>query len=442
MSPWGGYFVRQTRYCIVLLYPDRYRVARLSRSTAGGIELNTVTTPIGLPAVLLALLLGAGATRAEDLAEFTSAAPDAREEQAWHQAIMQLESRGGAYASGLSESLLGLARTLQSQGRHQEAIRVYRRGTHLVRINEGLYTARQIPLLQGEITSHMAQGNFPLADERQNYLYRVQVESLQSSDQLAEALMAQAQWQLEAFQMGLGGPEAYTRLMHMSELYRMAMQDVIDREGETSPGLIAPLQGMLQAQYLITGYEINEQAPVFDEDGRPNEALLRFKSYRASSYKQGNAIIAAISDIEQNRPDSDAGSMARTLVMLGDWQLWNGRTDDAWDAYRAAETELAGANDAQAQAEALFGEPVALPDFEGLGPLPAAVAPEQADIMLAFAVSDRGRVYDLERVDDEEFEGRQASRLMRTLRKTPFRPRFEAGQPVETEHVVRAFDVQ
>ncbi len=405
----------------------------------GGTDLKSFSISTGLLAAIL--LLATHAARAAEAGGGTPPLPTAGDEQAWHQAIMQLESRGGAYASGLSESLLGLARTLQSQGRHEEAIRVYRRGVHLIRINEGLYTTRQIPLLQGEITSHMARGNFPLADERQNYLYRVQVESLQSSDQLAAALMAQAQWQLEAFQLGLGGPEEYTRLMHMSELYRMAMQDVIDREGETSPGLIAPLQGMLQAQYLISGYEVSESTPVFDEDGRPNDALLRFKSYRARSYQQGNAIIAAIADIEEGQPDSGPGTMARTMVMLGDWRLWNGRTEDAWEAYRSAETELADADDAQIHAEDLFGEPVALPDFDNLSTLPPAVAPGQGDILLAFGVSERGRVYDLERMDDRELAGRQASRLMRTLRKTPFRPRFEAGQPVETEQVVRAFDV-
>jgi hypothetical protein len=408
--------------------------------------VNTLFLPASLLALTLALLPASHTARAEDLEETVHSVPGAGagagEEQAWHQAIMQLEHRGGAYSGELPESLLGLARTLQAQGRHEEAIRVFRRGTHLTRINEGLYTARQIPLVQGEISSHLARGNFPLADERQNYLYRVQVKSLKSSDQLADALMAQAQWQFEAFQLGLGGSENYTRLMHMTELYRMAMQDVIEREGETSPNLIPPLQGMLEAQYLISGYDIDESVPMFAEDGRPNESLLRFKSYRSRSYKQGNAIIAAIKEIEQERPDSDAGAMARTLVMLGDWHLWHGKTEGAWEAYRAAETELEGADDAQVEGEPLFDEPVALPDLDGLSPLPRAVAPDEGDILVAFAVSEKGRVYDLERMDDHELEGPQAYRLMRKLRRTPFRPRFEAGEPVETENVVRAFDIE
>jgi hypothetical protein len=331
---------------------------------------------------------------------------------------------------------------LQNQGRHEEAIDVFRRGVHLTRINEGLYSSQQIPLLEGEILSYMARGNFPLADERQEYLYRVQLQCLKNSEQMAEALMSQARWQLQAYQLGLGGGEPYTRLMHMLELYRMAMEDVIRREGDASPNLLPPLHGMLEAQYLISGYEVDDSQRLFGEDGRPNDTLLHFKSYQAKSYKQGNAIIAAIADIEQETSAATSAQTARAMVMLGDWRLWNGRSDDAWEAYRAAEMELARDSDAQGGAEEFFGEPVALPDMAGLNLLPPTVAPEQGDILLAFGVSERGRVHDLERMDDRELGGRKASHLMRQLRQTPFRPRFEAGQPVETEHIVRAFNIQ
>jgi len=376
----------------------------------------------------------------EDLEEAAVRAP-ASEEQAYQRAIMELEASEGAYADGLSESLLGLAQTLQAQGRHEEAIEIFRRGVHLTRINEGLYSARQIPLLQGEIDSYIAGGDYPRADERQDYLYRVQLHSLKDTDQLADALMGQAHWQFEAYRQGLGGENAYIRLMSMLEMYRMAMQDVIDREGDTSSNLLAPLNGMLEAQYLISGYEIDDSQPLFGEDGRPNESLLRFKSYRTRSYEQGNAIIAAIADIEQQR-GAGAPTLTETMVMLGDWRLWNGKTEDAWEAYRAAETELGRGDDAQRQAAYFFGEPVPLPAIASLSPLPPAVAPEQGDILLAFGVSESGRVYDLERMDDSELEGRRAWHLMRQLRRTQFRPRFEAGQPVGTEHIVKAFTIQ
>ena len=90
----------------------------------------------------------------------------------------------------------------------------------------------------------------------------------------------------------------------------------------------------------------------------------------------------------------------------------------------------------------LFGAPVALPDIADLSPLPPTVDPQQADVLLAFGVNEQGRVQDLQRMDDNAAQDRQASRLMRQLRRTTFRPRFEAGQPVETEKLVKAFTFQ
>ncbi len=412
--------------------------------------MNTTSIPGRVLAVLLTTLLtilfttfalGTCRVWAEDSEDVTVAANTAanREERAYQKAIQDIESSEGAYAAGLSESLLSLALTLQAQGRHAEAITLFRRGTHLSRVNEGLYCLQQIPLLQGEIASHLAAQDYALADERQRYLYRVQMRALGSGDALAEALMQQGKWQYDAYQLGLG-TQGYTHLMEMWNLYQQALQDVSAREGEKSPKCLPPLHGMLQAQYLISNYELRESQPVFEEERSLDEPLLRFKSYRAGSYQHGNAIIDAIAVIEQERAATDSKAIVQTLVMRGDWRLWNGRTKAAWQAYREAETELARAGDAQVHIQQLFGEPVALPDLVDRSPLPPTVDPQQADILLAFGVSEQGQVQDLRRMDDNEAQDQQASRLIRQLRRTTFRPRFAAGQPVETEHIVKAFN--
>lgn len=363
--------------------------------------------------------------------------PNARpqEEQAYASAIAAIESDRGAYAAELSEPLLGLALQLQSQGRHRQAIALFRRGIHLTRVNEGLYCVQQIPLLQGEIASNLAIQDYAMADERQNYLYRVQTRSIEAGDALTDALMQQAQWQYDAYQLGLG-PHGYLRLVNMTELYRQALRNVAagEEEGETSVKLLAPLQGMLETQYLIAGYVWQESDRALKEDERPSEPLLQFNAYRAQSYRQGNNIIEAIARIQPN--------VARTQIMLGDWSLWNGRTKAAWQAYRRAETELAGEDDAQVQLQKVFGQPIALPDIAGLTPLPPSIDPKEADVLVEFTVSEKGKVQDLDRLDDKEEYAKQAKQLMNQIRKTTFRPRFSGGQPLETEKIVKAFNVQ
>jgi tetratricopeptide (TPR) repeat protein len=360
---------------------------------------------------------------------------------AYNRAIKETESREGAYGSSLSESLLGLALILQSQGRHDEAIKLFKRGAHLARINEGLYCAQQIPFVRGEIASQKEQQNYAQADQRHNYLHHVQTKSIGSGDPLADAYMEYAQWQYDAYQLGME-EKNYTRLIDMWELYRMAFNDVVSREGKTSPNLLPPLHGMLQTQYLISSYVIPLSTPVFGEEGQIDEALLRFKTYHNQSYQQGNAIIQAIAGIEQERTAPDSPNHARVLVMLGDWRLWNGKNTAALEAYREAETELARTGDAQAETQQLFGTPVALPDIAEMSLLPPEVEPNESAVTLAFGVTEYGRVQDVERLDNNEEDDTQAFRLMRQLRKITFRPRFEAGQPVETEKLVKAFQIQ
>ncbi|MEH6634906.1 MAG: hypothetical protein V7700_05270 [Halioglobus sp.] len=367
--------------------------------------------------------------------------PASAQERAFRNAISSVESSQGAYAAQLSEQLLSLGLSLQSQGRHEEAIDLFKRGAHLSRINDGLYSAQQVPMLQGQIASHIASGDYALADERQHYMYRVQVRSTDSGPEHTAALMQQANWQHSAYRLGIGA-QGYTRIMNMWDLYRLALNDIIKREGETSPSLLPPLRGMLKAQYLIAGYDWDNVGSISSDDLDARQSLNRFNAYRAQSYQKGSAVITAIRDIEQKNHLEQDSAAANALIMLGDWQLWHNDRAEAWQSYQSAIAELAERDDAQVMIEHLFGEPVALPDIAGIRPLPPAVDTEQGNILLEFGVTGRGRVVNLERLDESEGNTGHANQFMRKLRKTKFRPRFEAGQPTETEKIVSAFNIE
>jgi hypothetical protein len=436
----------------------------------------------------------------------------AQQEKAYRDAIKGIEAVYGAYGPGLSEQILSLGTTLQSQGRHEEAVQLFKRGVHLARINDGLYSAQQLPLLQGQVASHIALGQYAEADERQHYMYRVQLRTMDNSQGRTQALMQQASWQYDAYQLGLG-EAGFLRLMAMWDLYRLALTDTLDREGDASPALLPPLQGMLQAQYLIAAYQPEDGYSGADDLGA-RQQLHRFNAYRAQSYEKGNAVIMAIYDIEQkqeeaqptqaatetiaaaeietdtdtetsteSKPETETETeslsfapaelgqppvapkgttavpedaqapaqggeanpglaSARALVMLGDWRLWHEEREPALKAYGDAIAELVQRDDAQLQIDRVFAEPVALPDLDGLRPLPPPAASAESNILLEFGVTHKGRVVDLERIDENEVNTAQANRLMRKLRKTKFRPRFENGEPVDTEKMVRAYGIE
>lgn len=355
--------------------------------------------------------------------------------------IARLEIEGGAYNPALTEPLLELGMALQQAGLHAEAIDLLKRGVHLARVNNGLYSEIQLALLESEIKSHIALGQFSEADDRHRYLYRVQQRTLTDAGR-GFALMRQARWQRRAYELELD-EDGFNRLINMWNLHRMALAEFADTDGDTSPTLLPPLHGMLRAQYLMSGSTGENSAGRFQRDGftvRGEEG--RFYAFRGQSYRQGDSVIRAIFDVQAAQPESSRATRAAVLAMMGDWRLWHGKHREAMEAYAEAVIELAPAEDAQEEMEALFGTPVALPALEGIRPLPERAAPEQADLLLEFTVDERGRVRDLTRLDDNEGNVGIANRIMRALRGTPFRPRFDTGEPVATTGIQWAYDTQ
>lgn len=362
--------------------------------------------------------------------------PDA---QRYLQRIAELEAVGGAYAPGLSEQLLGLGLALQRSGDHDEAIKTFKRGIHLTRINEGLHSDRQMAMLQGEIASHIAQGSLAEADERQRYLYRIQTRALTDTTR-ARAYMQHAQWQRKAYEADLG-ENSFMRLINMFGLYRLALTDLVNIEGRESPLLLEPLYAMLRAQYLLSGFvgetssgSYRTRAMLGDEEKSMQLA------YGKTSHKEGNAVIRSIYEVSEVQPDFDQETAAKILLMQADWKLWHGKRDDAEAIYREIFMELASREEDQAIIASLFAEPVPLPTLEGVRTLPPPIAEREGALLLEFDVTARGRVRNLERVDTYPGNDDIADAVMRRFRQTQFRPRISDGMPVETQGLRWAYD--
>jgi hypothetical protein len=363
--------------------------------------------------------------------------------RAYEQAIAELEVSEGAFSPQLSEQLLGLGLALQRNGNHAEAIQVFKRGVHLARINEGLYSRRQLALLQGEIASHVAMGAFTDADERQRYLYRVQARTLSDTTR-GEALMQHALWQRQAYEARLG-EEPVTRLTRMWSLYRLALSEYVEAEGETSKDLLPPLYGMLRAQYLLSGFVGEQTTGRYRLSGVYPDEHSSQMAYRNESYKQGSAVIRAIYDVRVAQEDASLVDSIESMVMLADWKLWHGKRSDAMETYGRLFAELASQDAAKGFVEDVFSRPEPLPNIRGVRALPPPIGESERErdglLLLEFAVTDRGRVVDLERLDEYPGNDTRAEDIMRRLRQTPFRPRISDGLPVRTEGVRWAYDV-
>ncbi len=393
--------------------------------------------PFGWCAASALLLWGMATTTWSQEIEATEPDPpaDSATVAAYRTLVTELEQVTGTYSEDLPEQLLSLGLALQQQGRHEEAVEVFKRGIHLSRINQGLHNAEQIPLVRGEITSQMARGEWESADERQAYLFRVQRRAMTGLEDMSPIFMQHARWQYDAYRLAVDS-DGFVRLLSMWDYYRMAATEISERQGPTSPELLEPLQGLLRTQYLIANHEIRQAEASSQNDFSRQSQYGRFASIQARGYQQGRAVIRAMYDVYVESDADDDPRTLEALVMLGDWMWFNGEKAAATEAYREAITELDGVDDAQVTAEAVFGQPVPLPDVDGIRPLPLPGEHSEDRALLQYAVNENGRVTDLELLEGDEELARQ---LMRSLRRTRFRPRFEQLEPVETEDIQSSY---
>jgi tetratricopeptide (TPR) repeat protein len=402
---------------------------------------------------LSALLLAAAPVSAAEVAgqgpgpEATAVTPDTHipaDLQALEATIARLESEHGAYSPALPEQLLSLGQALQAAGRHRDAATVLRRGAHLARVSSGLYAGTQLPLLEAEIASLMALADYPAVDQRQTWLHRVQQRALSAGPARARALVRHADWQRLAYLYGIDEEPAH-RLANMWELNRQALNELLESEGDRSPRLLMPLRGMLQTQYLISDLQWQGGPGLYDAyqlvDRGPG---AQRSAYRRDSFQQGLSLLRAMHELQVGQSGAGAPASVRTLVQLGDWQQWHGEHQEALKTWRRAFAELAGSDTAQARRELdeLFSAPVPLPDLPGVSLFAPVPKSPEGDILLEFDVGADGRVTDLLRKDDNSEVSGVAHKLMRKLRRTPFRPRFdpEVGQPVATNNMLWAYD--
>ena len=140
-------------------------------------------------------------------------------------------------------------------------------------------------------------------------------------------------------------------------------------------------------------------------------------------------------------------------------------TDDLTDTEGVAEPEAPLATppvDDPVMRAALFETVTPLPDIDTLQPLPAFRRDASGPVIVQFQLNEAGKITELERMivttvtetestetGDAESEPSAAQveddpvvdRLLRKMRRTRFRPRYEGGEAVGTDMIVWSFDL-
>lgn len=371
-----------------------------------------------------ALSADAAAAQPEGEAAADDAAVDQRSLAPLQAAIGEALATESLYSPVLRERYLDLARLLQRNGQHQEALATLDSAMHIVRVNEGLFTAAQISDLQLMIESIQALGDRTREAELRGYLLYVQQKAYAPGDpRLLAALEDWADWNLLAYLQGIssdpsavmlrGNPRAEdlivvrnTRtgdarfiprrhLLSMSTAqlasssldanpYALMPEMVVDDRVNTARDIFTDLLdaatendsaehvGIATRKLASTTYALKRQ---MDHMLGNNEQSFTVSSRRANSrrdmpminrdYQQAEMAFEEYLDLLRADPETPATELARTWIDLGDFHMAYESFGDAKNAWSAAIALLQEAGHSEEEIHALLNPtpPFAVPGF-------------------------------------------------------------------------------
>lgn len=349
------------------------------------------------------------------------------------QRLRTAQERVGPYSSELSEPLIDLARYYRASGRWDEALVLYRRALHIVRINNGLYSAQQIPLVRAELDLYRGAADWETLDERYDYYFRLFGSGEPPLDELRlSAVVAYLAWQREALRLGLEADPGW-RLLDLIDLNERLLEIVMAAEPQSSPAYQALALSQVKNLYLLQNLiePVSERAPLnttlpgqIQSDQQINDIYVRrLQSLRRGGYARGKSLLEELS---RNQADSASPvDRARAELALADWMQWHGNTRQASEVYEKVVSELSRAGEGDTL-QHWFAEPVELPD-NGVF-LPADASGERSRIArMRFTVTDSGRVQNVVTVTQDADLSASQAKLRRELRKVRFRPAWIGG---------------
>lgn len=388
-------------------------------------------------------------------------------------AVAEHEAEFGPFDAELGEMNYSLGKTLQLRHRFPEAIETYRHAMHLNRVNDGVFSLTQEPMLRGMIESQSALGQIDDAGENYQQLLWLYRKSYGDDDPRLIPIMEEiSRWHMQVYNRRGAQDDIYHLLVSYG-MYTYAISIATQQYGAYDLRLVSLLEHSALANYYLSDHNKTfpsswENAVMASYDRVPRlPGMGEELSLNRNYYQNGRRNYKRIFDILENNPDAKPEDIAKGYVSLGDWLLLFDKTIQGMHAYEKAMTILTRPGIDKGLTGELFGAPTMLPrpaeanywtngyteSADGTNnstpensgtptpsdvaqnPPPAPLLPSPKEyVMVAVDITKEGVP---EKIDVISFHPEKNESLEKRARKaitsSRFRPRFENGAPVLTK---------
>ena len=366
----------------------------------------------------------------------------------YQQQVAELERQGGPYADALAETLAGLGRYHRSNGDLLEAQRLYRRALHVARVNDGLYSERQIPILQELLQGYRMAGDLQTLDDRYNYYFLLYGNGQAPyTDVRLGASLAYLRWQREAVRLEID--DDYSR--RLLALYQLNEELLAAVSADTSVALhwyqdlvLSQLRNLylLEDRFAPTvdNRVLAPAVPLFSNElDQEDFNKRRLETLQRGSLSRGTDLLQAL--IARTSDFGGVTELAGLHLELGDWYQWHGRENPAGQQYGQV-VQLLSDDGRQDLLQQWLAQPVELPD-NGAFWQSRSSPQEQSPVVVSmrYDVSAKGRVSNMQASVSDPDDERLATRLKRKLRQIRFRPRWVTGVAEPVASIQRDYEL-
>ncbi|MDT8399202.1 MAG: hypothetical protein RQ899_11360 [Pseudomonadales bacterium] len=403
--------------------------------------------------------------------------------------ISELETDLGPYSNELMEASQSVGLLYQQQGEHGKAIDFLHQAQSISRINNGLNSLQQVPIIEALTDSYMALGELGHADEMQESLVSIHKALYgERSVKVVHSLLELGDWNLNAF---------FARRNIVSDISRPDSRDIAFFVDPTSsrgyyvPTEINPektsvykvyeaqnnfldalnilrqnrayshpdveeIEKKIAATYFI---RTHQEDIIYD----PDFYLTRRRSETGSRLDRSSINLINSKDYQYGREsleriinnhvryngDNATELTADALVNLADWDLLYKHKSRALKQYQEAYAYMAENDNDKEQLTRLLmpAIPVVLPEFiaaphsrERFG-VPADADVDYVGYMdVSYVISKYGAAKKVKVLNKSGTVTKAMQiRLLRYVRSMQFRPRFDAGKVISTPIALRYY---
>lgn len=371
-------------------------------------------------AVLCAVLQGPLVVSAAD--ETAGQAAEQIEQNLLHE-IEAFETQQGPVTRHVISPLLKLGRFYAATERCDSAILALNHALHVSIRVDGLFQPQQLELLDPLRNCYVAldlQADFERA---QHYVLLLNETTYGKDDpRMLPALENAARWYEQAGRY-LSARKLYDRAVEI------AREDAGDKEDLR---MVGPLRGIARAYRLEYMFGLHEADLGIEGAGRLSSNAEFESSSRHLDYLGERSLLRALK-ILRTHPDARRAQRIETLLDLGDWYQMAYASRDALKIYREVWREL---SEPDAPGTALLAKPVPILYRPHVGVALRRPPQEKEELKhysaeFDFTVTREGRVVDVVVAESDAPKYLQRD-LADNLKRTRYRPRFVAGEPVDT----------